>query len=97
MTPITNRLQFAIGHDIRPEQSESAALRVRYGEGRFAELAGGGVHEITNQAHNGMVKIDNPPAYFNLSVNLMKPNYGAGMGLIYRQCFAAHNGSALTL
>ncbi len=49
--------------------------------------SGGGVHEITNQAHNGTVKIDNPPAYFNFSVNVMKPNYGAGMGLIYRQCY----------
>ena len=32
-------------------------------------------------------KIDDPLAYFNFSVNVMKPNYGAGMGLIYRRCY----------
>jgi hypothetical protein len=50
--------------------------------------SGGGVREITNQIRNGMVRINNPPAYFNLSVNLMKPGTGASLGLIYRQCFA---------
>jgi len=35
-----------------------------------------------------MVRIDNPPAYFNLDVNLMKPGTGASEALIYRQCFA---------
>ena len=51
-------------------------------------FSGGGLHEITSQIRNGMVRIDNPPAYFNLSVNLIKPGSGSGMGLIYRQCFA---------
>ncbi len=88
MTPITNRLQFAI--DTTYDQNNPNPPHYEFGMARDGSqsYAGGGVHEITNQAHNGMVKIDNPPAYFNLSVNLMKPNYGAGMGLIYRQCFA---------
>jgi len=87
MTPITNRLQFAI--DTTYDQNNPNPPHYEFGMARDGSqnYAGGGVHEITNQAHNGMVKIDNPPAYFNLSVNLMKPNYGASMGLIYRQCF----------
>ncbi len=89
MTPITNRLQFAI--DTTYDQNNPNPPHYEFGMATDGSqsYAGGGVHEITNQAHNGMVKIDNPPAYFNLSVNLMKPNYGAGMGLIYRQCFAS--------
>jgi hypothetical protein len=85
MTPIAIRLQFAIDttYDINnPPHYEFAMAR----DGSQS-YSGGGVHEITNQAHNGMVKIDNPPAYFNFSVNVMKPNYGAGMGLIYRRCY----------
>ena len=87
MTPITNRLQFAI--DTTYDQNNPNPPHYEFGMARDGSqnYAGGGVHEITNQAHNGMVKIDNPPTYFNLSVNLMKPNYGASMGLIYRQCF----------
>jgi hypothetical protein len=88
MTPITNRLQFAI--DTTYDQNNPNPPHYEFGMATDGSqsYAGGGVHEITNQAHNGMVKIDNPPAYFNLSVNTMKPHYGAGMGLIYRQCFA---------
>jgi outer membrane lipoprotein-sorting protein len=85
MTPITNRLQFAI--DTTYNQDNPPHYEFGMARDGSQSYSGGGVHEITNQAHNGMVKIDNPPAYFNLSVNLMKPNYGAGMGLIYRQCF----------
>ena len=46
------------------------------------------MHEITNQIHNGMLGIDHAPAYFNLSVNVPRPHEGAGMGLLYCQCFA---------
>ena len=35
-----------------------------------------------------MLRIDNPPAYFNLGMNVVQPGHGAGIGLIYRQCFA---------
>ena len=52
------------------------------------ELSGGGLHEITSQVRNGTLRIDNPPASFNLSVNIPTPNRGADIGLVYRQCFA---------
>jgi len=85
MTPITNRLQFAI--DTTYNQDNPPHYEFGMARDGSQSYSGGGVHEITKQAHNGMVRIDNPPTYFNLSVNLIKPNYGAGMGLIYRQCF----------
>jgi hypothetical protein len=51
-------------------------------------FSGGGLHEITSQIHNDMLRLDNPPAYFNLGMNVVQPGHGAGVGLIYRQCFA---------
>jgi hypothetical protein len=86
MTPIVNRLQVAIDTTYNVDNPPHYV----YGMGNDGTqtFSGGGVHEITNQIHNGMVRIDNPPSYFNLAVNLMKPGTGAGEGLIYRQCFA---------
>ena len=34
------------------------------------------------------LRIENPPAYFNFATNFIQPGHGAGIGLIYRQCFA---------
>jgi hypothetical protein len=86
MTPIVNRLQVAIDTTYNVDNPPHYV----YGMGTDGSqtFSGGGVHEITNQIRNGMVRIDNPPAYFNLGVNLMKPGTGASVGLIYRQCFA---------
>jgi hypothetical protein len=86
MTPIVNRLQVAIDTTYNVDNPPHYV----YGMGTDGSqtFSGGGIHEITSQIHNGMVRIDNPPSYFNLAVNLMKPGFGAGEGLIYRQCFA---------
>jgi hypothetical protein len=51
-------------------------------------FSGGGIHEITNMVHNGVVSLGTPPAYFMLDVNLIRPGHGSGAGLVYRQCFA---------
>lgn len=50
--------------------------------------AGGGIREITNMAHNGVVSLGTPPAYFQLGVNVIHPGHGGAMGLVYRRCFA---------
>jgi hypothetical protein len=86
MTPIVNRLQVAIDTTYNVDNPPHYV----YGMGAdgHQSFAGGGIHEITSQIHDGMVRIDNPPAYFNLAVNLMKPGTGASEALIYRQCFA---------
>jgi hypothetical protein len=86
MTPIVNRLQVAIDTTYNVDNPPHYV----YGMGNDGTqtFSGGGIHEITSQIRNGIVRIENPPAYFNLAVNLMKPGTGASEALIYRQCFA---------
>lgn len=86
MAPITRRWQVAI--DTTYNMDSPPAYSLGMGSDGAATFSGGGLHEITSQVHNDMLRIDNPPAYFNLSINVVQPGYGAGVGLIYRQCFA---------
>jgi hypothetical protein len=86
MTPIVNRLQVAIDTTYNVDSPPHYVSGM--GTDGHQTFSGGGIHEITSQIRNGMVRIDNPPAYFMLDVNLMKPGTGASEALIYRQCFA---------
>jgi len=85
MAPITRRWQVAI--DTTYNVDSPPAYQFGVGNDGTATFSGGGLHEITSQIRNDMVRVDNPPAYFNLSVNVVQPGNGAGSGLIYRQCF----------
>lgn len=89
MTPITNRLQVAIDTTYNVDNPPHYVSGM--GVDGTQTFSGGGIHEITNQIHNGTVSLGTPPAYFMLDVNLMKPGTGASEGLIYRQCFAPTN------
>jgi hypothetical protein len=86
MAPITRKWQAAI--DTTYNQDDPNPPHYEYGVGNdgTATFSGAGLHEITSQIHNGMLRINNPPAYFNLSTNFIQPGRGAGTGLIYRQC-----------
>jgi len=86
MTPITNRLQVAIDTTYNVDNPPHYVSGM--GVDGSQTFSGGGIHEITNQIHNGTVRLGIPPAYFMLAVNLMKPGTGASEGLMYRQCFA---------
>jgi hypothetical protein len=88
MAPINRHYQAAI--DTTYDQNNPTAPHYEFGVGNdgTSTYAGGGLHEITNEIHNGMLRIDNPPAYFMFGVNIPTPNHGADVGLIYRQCFA---------
>jgi hypothetical protein len=88
MAPLNRRYQVAI--DTTYNQNDPTPPSYEFGVGNdgTATYKGGGLHEISNQVHNGLLRIDNPPAYFNLSMNVVTPGHGAGMSLIYRQCFA---------
>jgi len=88
MAPINRKFQVAI--DTTYNQSSPTPPSYTFGVGQdgTAIYSGGGLHEITSQVHNGTLRIDNPPAYFNLSVNIPTPNKAAGIGLVYRQCAA---------
>ena len=85
MTPITH-IQVAIDTTYNvdnPPHYESGV----HNDGTET-FSGGGIHEITNMVHNGVVSLGTPPAYFMLDVNLILPGHGSGEGLVYRQCFA---------
>jgi hypothetical protein len=88
MAPITRKFQVAI--DTTYDQNNPVAPHYTFGLGNdgTSTFSGGGIHEITSQIHNGVLRIVNPPAYFNLSLNVVTPGHGTGTGLIYRQCFA---------
>ena len=88
MVPIADKFQVAIDTTYDQESPNPPSYEFGVGDDGTATFKGGGIHEITSQIHNGILRIDNPPAYFNLSLNIVKPGSGAGMGLIYRQCFA---------
>jgi hypothetical protein len=85
MTPITH-IQVAIDTSYNvdnPPHYESGV----HNDGTET-FSGGGIHEITNMVHNGVVSLGTPPPYFMLDVNLIRPGHGSGEGLVYRQCFA---------
>jgi hypothetical protein len=88
MAPIDRKYQAAI--DTTFDQNNPTPPHYEFGVGNdgTSTYSGGGLHEITDQIHNGMLRIDNPPAYFMFGVNIPTPNHGADVGLIYRQCFA---------
>lgn len=86
MAPITRRWQAAI--DTTYDVDHPPAYTFGVGNDGTATFAGGSLHEITSQIHHDMLRIDNPPPYFNLGMNVVQPGHGAGVGLIYRQCFA---------
>ena len=88
MAPITRKFQVAIDTTYNQDSPNPPHYQFGVGNDGTSTYSGGGLHEITNQVHNSMLRIDNPPAYFNLGVNIPTPNHGADVGLIYRQCFA---------
>jgi hypothetical protein len=88
MTPIPN-VQVAI--DTTYNQNDPNPPHYTYGVGNDGRMtfAGGGLHEITNTVHNGVVALNNLPSYFNLDVNVVEqPGRASSSGLVYRQCFA---------
>jgi hypothetical protein len=86
MAPINRKFQVAI--DTTYNQDNPPHYEFGVGNDGTSTYSGGGLHEVTSQVRNGMLRIDNPPAYFNFGVNIPTPNHGADVGLIYRQCFA---------
>jgi hypothetical protein len=88
MAPLNRKFQVAIDTTYNQDNPTPPSYQFGVGNDGTATYSGGGLHEITNQVRNGTLRIDNPPSYFNLSMNIVSPGQGAGVGLIYRQCFA---------
>ena len=85
MAPLNRRYQAAI--DTTYDQSNPPHYTFGVATDGTTTFSGGGVHEITDQVHNGVFSIDNPPAYFMLGVYFPTPNRGGDVNLVYRQCF----------
>jgi hypothetical protein len=88
MAPVNRNYQVAIDTTYNQDSPTPPHYEFGVGNDGTATFSGGGLHEITNQIHNGMLRIDHVPSYFNLSMNIPQPNHGAGMALIYRLCVA---------
>lgn len=88
MASINRKFQAAIDLTYDPDSPNPPHYVFGVGEDGTSTYAGGGLHEITGQIRNGMVRLDNPPAQFMFGVNIPTPHRGADVGLIYRQCFA---------
>ena len=86
MAPVSRKWQAAI--DTTYNVDAPPAYTFGVGDDGTSTFSGGGIHEITSQIHNDLLRIDNPPAYFNLAMNVLQPHHGTGDGLVYRQCFA---------
>ena len=88
MAPVTRRWQAAIDTTYNQDDPNPPHYEFGVGNDGTSSFKGGGLHEITSQIYNDLLRIDNPPAYFNLALNVVQPGHGTGIGLIYRQCFA---------
>jgi len=88
MAPINRHFQAAIDTTYNQDSPTPPHYVFGVGEDGTSTFSGGGLHEITNQVHNGMLRIDHVPPYFMFGINIPTPHEGAATGLIYRQCFA---------
>ena len=87
MAPITRKFQIAIDTTHLVGDPNPPAYTFGVGTDGTSTYSGGGIHEVTNQVHDGVLRIVNPPASFELALNVITPGQGTGSGGVYRQCF----------
>jgi hypothetical protein len=87
MAPLNRKYQAAI--DTTYDQNSPTPPHYEFGaaEDGTTTYSGAGLHEITNQIRNGVLRIDNPPAYFMFGVYVPMPHRAGNVNLVYRQCF----------
>jgi hypothetical protein len=83
MEPVTSSFQVAL--DTTIDINNMPSYSIRQGRDGRVTFAGGGLREVTSQVHNGVFRIDNPPAQFELDAEF--GNAGSTSALIYRQCY----------
>jgi hypothetical protein len=86
MAPVSN-VQVAI--DTTYNQDKPSHYDYGMHNDGTVSFSGGGIHEITNLVHNGVVSLGNVPEYFLLDANLIEPGHSSSEGLVYRKCFAS--------
>lgn len=83
MEPVTSGFQVALDMDIATEPAPH--YRFGVGQNGHTSFSGGGLHEVTPQMRDGVLRIENPPAEFHVETAL--GNGGQGSANIYRRCF----------
>jgi len=82
-TPITTGFQVAL--DTTVDLDHPASYKMGQGANGKVTFSGGGLHEVTAQFQNGILRIDNAPPHWDMEADFGKA--GAASALIYRQCF----------
>ena len=84
MEPINSGFQAAVDLNVATEPPPSYSIGMsRDGHATFS---GGGLHEVTSQTRNGVFRVDNVPARFEMDIEFGSP--GSATANIYRECFA---------
>jgi hypothetical protein len=84
MEPILSGFQVAVDMNLANEGRPSYTMGLSR-EGHLT-FSGGGLHEVTSQIHNGVLRLDGAPGHFYLETAF--GNGVAGSAFIYKQCFA---------
>ncbi len=84
LEPITSGFQVAIDTNVDLEHPAHYVMGVS--STGHSTFSGGGLHEVTGQLRNGVLRIENIPPQFDMELTF--GNGGASSALIYRQCFA---------
>ena len=84
MEPITSGFQVAV--DLNRAHEGSPCYTIGLSNEGHATFSGGGLHEVSSQIRNGVLRLDGAPDHFDLE--LAFGNGGSSSALIYKQCFA---------
>jgi hypothetical protein len=84
MEPIVSGYQ--VGVDLIVATEPTPSYKIGIGTNGHSTYSGGGLHEVTSQIRNGVLRLDNIPAQFEMDVEF--GTAGSSSANIYRQCFA---------
>lgn len=84
MAPITSGFQLALDRTVDPDHP--GGYTIGLGEVGHSTFSGGGLHEVTGQLQNGVLRIDNAPPQFDIETAF--GGAGSSSAFLYRQCFA---------
>jgi hypothetical protein len=84
MEPIASGYQVGVDLDVATEPTPS--YKIGIGINGHSTFSGGGLHEVTSHIRNGVLRLDNIPAQFELDAEFGAA--GSSSANIYRQCFA---------
>lgn len=83
MEPIPSGFQIALDMNLANEPAPS--YQIGAGANGHATFSGGGLHEVTGQIRNGVLRIPNPPEKFHVEISF--GDAGQSSADLYRQCF----------